>query len=146
MTKKICIACDHAGFEFKQEIVEYLKSEGYEIMDHGCPDENRVDYPDYAAKVTQDVQSGNCEKGILICGTGIGMAITANKFKGIRAASLVDKVSTEMTRKHNDLNVLCLGARIISGDLAKEIVSIFLNTEFEGGRHADRVNKIRSYE
>ena len=142
--EKIAIASDHAGFHLKTEIITVLKNLGYEPVDHGCHGTESVDYPDYAALVAADVQKGNVEKGILICGTGVGMAITANRFSGVRAASLVDEYSTIMARKHNNLNVLCLGSRVIGAGTATLIVETFLCTAFEGGRHEKRVEKIES--
>lgn len=139
---KISIANDHAGLYLKNEIVELLKKLGHTVTDHGCHTDASVDYPDFAKLVAHDVASGKADRGILICGTGIGMAITANKIKGIRAASLTDIYSTLMARKHNDLNVCCLGARVLGEGMAAVIVETFLNTEFEGGRHAGRVNKM----
>ncbi len=141
---KISIANDHTGLVLKQEIVEVLKKMGHEVADHGCYSALSVDYPDFAKLVARDVQGKTCDFGILICGTGIGMAITANKFKGVRAASLTDVYSTLMARKHNDLNVLCLGSRVLGAGLAALIVETFLATEFEGGRHVARVGKIES--
>jgi ribose 5-phosphate isomerase B len=139
---KIAIACDHAGVALKLEVIAYLKALGHEAVDHGANEGERVDYPDYAKLVAADVAEQKADRGILICGTGIGMALTACKFKGIRAASVIDIYSTEMTRKHNDLNVLCLGARVVGAGLALRIVDAFLHTEFEGGRHLKRVEKI----
>jgi ribose 5-phosphate isomerase B len=144
--KTISIASDHAGVLLKQNIVKHLKDNNYLVKDHGPMDENRVDYPDYAKRVALDVQNNQADCGILVCGSGIGMAITANKFRGIRAASIVDTWSAEMTRKHNDLNVLCLGARVLEEEQVFEIVAIYLNTEFEGGRHSERLDKIAEFE
>lgn len=144
--KKIAIACDHAGYVLKGQIMTHLEAHGYDLKDHGCFTEDSVDYPDYAAPVANDVQQGQADYGILICGTGIGMAITANKFRGIRAASLTDVPSTEMSRKHNDLNVLCLGSRVLGADKALLLVDTFLTTRFEGGRHANRVKKMMAFE
>lgn len=142
--EKIAIANDHAGLHLKRDIVTLLKSLGYEPIDHGCHTAENVDYPDYAALVAHDVQEGKTSRGILICGTGVGMAITANKFPGVRAASLVDEYSTLMARKHNNLNVLCLGSRVIGTGTAALIVETFLQTPFEGGRHEKRVEKIEA--
>ncbi|MBU0505296.1 MAG: ribose 5-phosphate isomerase B [bacterium] len=144
--KTISIASDHAGVILKQNIVNHLINNGYLVKDHGPMDENRVDYPDYAKLVALDVQNNQASCGILVCGSGIGMAITANKFRGVRAASIVDTWSVEMTRKHNDLNVLCLGARVLEKEQAFEIIDIYLKTEFEGGRHSDRLAKIAAFE
>ena len=140
--KKLSVACDHAGVTLKNEIIIDLKVRGWQVIDHGTDSTASVDYPDFAALVAGDVQSKKCDCGILICGTGIGMAIAANKFKGVRAASLTDIYSTRLTRQHNDLNVLCLGARVIGTGMALAIVDTFLNTGFEGGRHQKRVEKM----
>lgn len=143
---KISVGADHAGFALKQEIVKFLKSLGHEVHDQGCHSEDRVDYPDFAALVARDVQSGKSERGILVCGTGIGVSIAANKFKGIRAASIWSVEASEMSRKHNDLNVLCLGGRVLDVKTAQAITKTFLETEFEGGRHGDRLKKISALE
>lgn len=139
---RIAVACDHGGIGLKPTVLAVLQKHGCEVVDHGCHDTASVDYPDYAAKVAQDVSSGKADRGILICGTGIGMAITAGKFKGVRAAAITDAYSMLMTRKHNDLNVLCLGGRVVGAGLAEHLVEIFLTTDFEGGRHAARLAKI----
>lgn len=143
---KIAIGCDHAGYLLKLELLAYLKKRGIEAFDCGCPSAERVDYPDYAVLVGKAIQEQKADLGILVCGTGIGMAITANKLSGIRAASLTDVFSTEMTRRHNDLNVLCLGARVVGLGLAERLVEAFIDTAFEGGRHAERVQKITDIE
>lgn len=142
MKTKISIAADHAGFHLKTEIVAVLNTLGCDVTDHGCHSAERVDYPDYATQVADDIRTKKSTYGILICGTGIGMAITANKIKGVRAASVVDEYSLLMARKHNDLNVLCLGSRVIGSGTATLLVETFLKTEFEGERHQDRLNKI----
>ncbi len=143
---KICIASDHGGYALKQAIIAHLKSEGIVLEDLGCKSETSVDYPDYAALVAKEVSDGMANMGILVCGTGIGMAITANKFKGVRAAAISDLYSAKMSREHNDLNVLCLGGRVIDPGLAIEIVKIFLNTPFAGDRHLARIQKIKKLE
>lgn len=143
---QIALSSDHAGFELKEKIKQYLADAGHQVTDLGPSDDSRVDYPDYAQKVAESVSLGQTSRGILICGTGIGMAISANKVKGVRAASVSDLFSAEMTRKHNDLNVLCLGARVIDEELAKKLVDVFLQTDFEGGRHEVRVQKMMSLE
>ena len=135
----IALGCDHGGLEIKNAIIEELKKNGIEYIDLGTNTTDSVDYPVYAKAVCAEVVSGRCEKGILCCGTGIGMSIAANKVKGIRAAVLSDAFSAEMTRKHNNSNVLCLGGRVIDSAKAVELANIFLNTEFEGGRHEKRV-------
>ena len=144
--KKIAIACDHGGFELKKDIIKHIEAKGYEVCDFGCDSAASVDYPDYALPASLAVAKGECDLGILICGTGIGMSLCANKVKGIRAACCSDTFSVRMTRLHNDANVLCLGARVIGEGLAIELVDIFLDTEAEGGRHAARVDMIREIE
>ena len=138
----ISIGCDHGGFQLKNVIIEYLEAEGYEFKDCGCFDENSVDYPDIAKLVCEDIQSGNAKCGILVCGTGLGMNMCANKYTGIRAAQCSDTFSAKMTRQHNNANVLTLGGRVIGPELAKEIVHEFLTNDFLGGRHEVRVNKM----
>ena len=139
----IGIASDHGGFALKTELIKHLEDKGYELKDYGCFSEESCDYPDFAHKVTDAVLSGECDKGILLCGTGIGMSITANKVKGIRAALCGDCFSAEATRLHNDTNVLCLGARVTGPELAFKIADIFLGTEFSGDeRHLRRISKI----
>lgn len=135
----IALGCDHGGLEIKNAIIEELKKKGIEYIDLGTNTTDSVDYPVYAKAVCAEVVSGRCEKGILCCGTGIGMSIAANKVKGIRAAVLSDAFSAEMTRKHNNSNVLCLGGRVIDSAKAVELANIFISTEFEGGRHEKRV-------
>ena len=142
----IAIGCDHGGFALKNVILEQLQEKGFETLDCGSYDGGPVDYPDVARKVCAAITEGKADKGILICGTGIGMSIAANKHKGIRAAVCSEHFSTRYTRLHNDTNVLCLGARVVGQGLACELVDIFLNTEFEGGRHQIRVNKITEIE
>ena len=144
MEKKIlAIGCDHGGYELKEFIKDMLDAENVEYKDYGC-DGEPVNYPDYADKVCRAIQSGECYRGILVCGTGIGMSMAANKHAGIRAACCSDEYSTKMTRQHNDANVLCLGGRVVGFGLAADMVHIFLNTEFEGGRHLTRVNMLNA--
>lgn len=143
---KIAIAADHGGFELKNSMVEYIKSLGNEVVDLGTNSADSVDYPDYAKKVCEEIQKGNCELGILICGTGIGMSLAANKFKGIRAACVSDVYSAKMSRNHNNANVLCIGARVVGDEVAKLIIKTFLENKFEAGRHQRRVDKIMSFE
>lgn len=138
----IAIASDHAGFGLKKAVVEYLERHQLEYLDLGVRSEERVDYPDYGYAAAQAVASGQCTVGIIICGTGIGISITANKVRGIRAALCCSEYMAEMARKHNDANMLALGGRVISPELAEKIVDMFLHTDFEGGRHAQRVQKI----
>ena len=142
----IAIGCDHGGFRLKEEIIRYLEENGYKYNDFGTYDENSVDYPDIAAKVCGAVTEGNCDKGILICGTGLGMNMCANKYKGIRAAQCHDTFSAKMTRRHNNANVLTMGGRVVGPELAKEIVREFLTNEFEGGRHEKRIKKMMNIE
>lgn len=143
---KIVIAADHGGFELKDSMVEYIKSLGNEVMDLGTNSADSVDYPDYAKKVCEEIQQGNSDLGILICGTGIGMSLAANKFEGIRAACVSDVYSAKMSRNHNNANVLCIGARVIGDEVAKLIIKTFLENEFEAGRHQRRVDKIMAFE
>ncbi len=143
---KIALGCDHGGFEHKNAICEHLKQNGFEVQDFGIYEEVSVDYPDIAAKVCESIQMNECRLGILVCGTGIGMSIAANKHKGIRAAAVSEHFSAKYTRLHNNSNVLCLGGRVIGVGTALEIVDLFVNTEFEGGRHQNRINKISDIE
>ncbi|WP_312640515.1 ribose 5-phosphate isomerase B [Hydrogenoanaerobacterium sp.] len=142
----IAIGSDHGGFALKQEIIQWLTANGYEYKDFGTKNTDSCDYPDYALPVAHAVRSGECDKGILCCGTGIGISIAANKVHGIRAALCSDYFSAKYTRKHNDSNIICFGERTIGAGLACELVDVFLNTEFEGGRHALRVQKIMDIE
>lgn len=146
MNKKIAIACDHGGYELKLTVVEHLKNNGFEVVDFGCDSTASVDYPDYAVPASKAVAAGECELGILICGTGIGMSLCANKVHGIRAACCSDTFSARMTRMHNNSNVLCLGARVVGAGLALDLVDLFLNTEFEGDRHIKRIEKVMAIE
>ena len=143
---KIAFGCDHGGIANKDAVIYYLTTNGYEVKDFGTFTEESCDYPEYAIKVANAVVSGECNYGILICGTGIGMSMAANKVKGIRCAHVTDAFSAEMTRKHNDANVLALGARITSKEDCVKFVDIFLNTNFEGGRHLTRVQKVMEIE
>lgn len=141
----IAIGCDHAGVEMKKAVIAYLSEKGFELRDMGT-DGEPCDYPNKAESVCALVTSGECEKGILICGTGIGMSMAANKIKGIRAALCTDSFSTKFTRLHNDANVMCMGARTLGPGLACELAEIFLTTGFEGGRHQRRVDLITALE
>ena len=136
---KIAIGCDHGGYLLKQDILIWLEENDYDFEDFGCYNTESVDYPVYAEKVARAVASGECEKGIVICTTGIGVSMAANKVKGIRCALCGDSYSAEMTRRHNNANVLAMGAGIIGPNMAKKITEVFLTTAFEGGRHARRV-------
>ena len=142
----IAIACDHAGPALKEEIKALLTEMGYTYKDFGTDTAASVDYPVYGSRAAYAVASGECEKGIVICGTGIGISISANKVKGVRCALCSEPLSASLTRQHNDANVLAIGARVIGPELAKEIVRVFLTTEFEGGRHQRRVDLITALE
>ncbi len=141
----IAIGCDHGGYELKTALIKHLREKNVEFVDCGCDGET-VDYPDIAVKVCEKVTSGECGMGILVCGTGIGMSMAANKVKGIRAAVCGDCYSARFTRLHNNANVLCMGARVIGAGLAVQITDEFLDTAFEGGRHERRVEKIMKLE
>ena len=136
---KISLGCDHGGYALKCKIKEHLESRGYECVDFGCHSLESCDYPDFGEAAARAVAAGDCPRGIVICTTGIGVSIAANKVKGIRCALCTDSLQAEMTRRHNDANMMALGAGITGGNLAKRMVEIFLHTEFEGGRHARRV-------
>lgn len=141
----IAIGCDHGGYELKLAVESYLNDRKVEFIDFGCGGE-KVDYPDIAVKVCEKITSGECDKGILLCGTGIGMSMCANKIKGIRAAVCSDTYSAKYTRLHNDANVLCMGGRVVGAGLALEIVAEFLDNGFEGGRHVARLDKMKNLE
>jgi ribose 5-phosphate isomerase B len=143
---QIGLACDHAGFELKEELKAFLESLGVQAVDMGTFNEDSVDYPDFGILVTEQVSRGELEKGILVCGTGIGMSMVANKFPRIRAAVANDLYSSRCSREHNDANILIIGGRIVGKDLAKEIVKVWLETPFAGGRHKRRIEKIEALE
>src|SRR4030065_851695 len=143
---QIGLACDHAGFDLKGELKAFLKSLGVNAIDMGTFNEDSVDYPDFGVLVAEKVSRGELERGVLICGTGIGMAMVANKFPGIRAAVANDLYSSRCSREHNDANVLIIGGRIVGRDLAKEILKVWLETPFAGGRHKKRIEKIEALE
>jgi ribose 5-phosphate isomerase B len=143
---KIAIGSDHRGFEAKTRIVTVLHQLGHEVFDAGPHSRDSVDYPDFAFEVAQAVGDSRAERGILICGTGIGMCIAANKVRGVRAAPCHDCITAEMSRRHNDANVLCLSADLLGEELTERMVRIWLETPFEGGRHARRVAKIAQFE
>lgn len=143
---KVAIASDHGGLVLREEIKNLMDELGIQYEDFGCECESSVDYPDYALPVAEKVASGEFDRGILVCGTGIGMSIAANKVKGIRAALVHDVFSAIATREHNDSNILTMGERVIGAGLAREIAKAWLTTEFQGGRHANRVNKITAIE
>ena len=139
---RIAIGCDHGGIILKPAVVEYLRSKGHEVVDFGSFDGERVDYPIYAEKVAKAVASGDCTKGVLLCGTGIGMSIAANKVKGIRAAVLSDEFSAAACSAHNNANILCLGGRVVSPEKAVKLTDLWLSTPFEGDRHVRRLAMI----
>lgn len=143
---KIALGCDHGGLEHKNAIAEHLKSRGFTVEDFGIYEQKSVDYPDIAVLVADCVASGKADLGILVCGTGIGMSLAANKVKGIRAAACSEHFSAKYTRLHNNSNILCLGGRVIGVGTALELVDLFVDTKFEGGRHETRVNKITDIE
>jgi ribose 5-phosphate isomerase B len=143
---KVAIGSDHAGVELRKEIIAMIEELGMEVEDVGCECTTSVDYPDYAIPVAEKVANNKADRGILICGTGIGMSIAANKVKGIRCALVHDLFSAKATRQHNDSNVLAMGERVIGPGLALEIAKVWLTTEYEGGRHGRRVDKISQYE
>lgn len=143
---KVAIASDHGGLILREEIKKLMDELGIEYEDFGCECETSVDYPDYALPVAKKVATGEFDRGILICGTGIGMSIAANKVKGIRCALTHDVFSALMTRQHNDTNMLAMGERVIGPGLAREIAKTWLTTEFEGGRHKNRIDKISDFE
>ena len=144
--KSIAMGCDHRGFGLKELITAFLKNEGYSYQDFGCYSTEPVDYPDIAQKVGEAVASGSLDQGILICSTGIGMCMAANKIKGVRAALCHNAFAARRARQHNDANVLCLAGEDVDTSVALEIVRTFLTTDFEGGRHTRRVSKIRALE
>ena len=135
----IAFGCDHSAFGLKQEIIKFTESLGHSVKDFGTFSEERADYPEYAKKAAKAIIDGECNLGILVCGTGVGMSITANKVKGIRAVVCSEPFSAKLSREHNNTNILCLGARVVGPELAKMIVEIWLSAEFQGGRHSDRV-------
>jgi len=139
---KIAIGSDHAGFDMKKHIMGFLSKAGEEVADMGPFDESPVDYPDYAAKVCGEILSGRCERGILVCGSGVGMSIAANRHRGIRAVLCTSLYLAEYSRLHNDSNVLCLPGRLMEKDFAEQVVGKWLETGFEGGRHERRVKKL----
>ena len=139
---KIGFGSDHAGFELKEMLKKYLEEKGYEVVDYGTYSTERVDYPDYGRLVGEKVAAGEVDKGVLVCGTGIGISLAANKVRGIRAAVCSESYSAAMAVRHNDANIIAFGSRVVGDEVAKLIVDTFLNSKFEGGRHAARVAKI----
>ena len=148
MSLSIAVGSDHHGVPIRSKLVDFLRQEGYSIEESGPPLDapQPTDYPDVAAAVAQSVSTGRIDCGILICSTGIGMCITANKFAGVRAAPVIDELSAEFCRRHNDLNILCIGNNILSEEAILQIVRIWLTTPFDGGRHEGRINKIHTIE
>ncbi len=142
----IAIGSDHAAFFLKEEIKAYVSLQGHNVKDFGTFNSDAVDFSDIGIAVAESIARGECEKGLLFCGTGVGMSITANKVKGIRAVVCTEPYSAKLSREHNDTNVLCLGGRVVGPELAKMIVDIWLKSAFEGGRHARRMGKITAYE
>ena len=143
---KIAIGCDHGGFEHKNAIAEHLKERGFQVTDFGIYENKSVDYPEIALKVANSVAAGENTLGILVCGTGIGMSMAANKVNGIRAAAVSDHFSAKYTRLHNNANILCLGGRVIGVGTALELADLFVDTEYEGGRHQRRIDMITEIE
>ena len=143
---KIAMGCDHGGFDLKEDIKAFLTEQGHEVEDFGCYGKESCDYPEFAEAAARAVASGKCERGIVICTTGIGISISANKVKGVRCALCGDPWSAEMTRRHNDANMLALGAGVVGPLLARQIVTAFLGHDFEGGRHQRRVDKMMDIE
>ena len=143
---KISLGCDHGGYALKEHIKAYLESKGHEVVDCGTYSTDSCDYPIFGEAAARKVQSGECERGIVICTTGIGISIAANKIHGIRCAHCADSLEAEMTRRHNDANMLAIGAGFTGKNLAERMVEVFLTTEFEGGRHARRVEKLMALE
>ena len=144
--KKLVIGCDHAAPELKAIVRDHLIERGFEVIDVGTHTTDSCNYPDYAHALCTKIQSGECDLGILICGTGIGMSMAANKHKGIRAACCSDTFSARLTRLHNDANVLCFGARVVGQGLALDLADIFVDTEFEGGKHKTRIDMFAAFE
>ncbi len=142
----IAVGSDHAAYRFKEEVKLYLIEKNLEFMDYGCYSEERVDYPNIGEKVGRAVAGGKCEKGLLFCGTGIGISISANKVRGIRAVVCSEPYSAQLSRQHNDTNILALGSRVVGIELAKMIIDTWLNSDFEGERHLKRVNMIKEIE
>ena len=143
---KIIIGSDHAGFELKEDLRAYLREQNFEVVDWGVQSESAVDYPDIGSAVAEQVSKGEFERGILVCGSGIGMSIVANRFAGVRAAVCQDLYTARMSREHNDANILALGGRLTGKGLAREILKVWLESGFQGGRHQRRLDKIRAIE
>lgn len=143
---KIALGCDHGGYELKRYLIPVIERLGHQVQDFGCDSTESCDYPDFGAAAARAVADGSCERGIVICTTGIGISIAANKIKGIRCAHCADSLQAEMTRRHNDANMMAIGAGFTGKNMAERMVEVFLNTEFEGGRHQRRVDKVMALE
>ena len=143
---KVALSSDHRGYRAKESIKGYLKAEGHTARDFGCESPTSCDYPEFAISGAKSVAVGECDRGIFFCGTGIGMSITANKIRGIRAALCHDELTAELSRRHNDANILCLPADLVGEELIRRVVDVWLRTEYEGGRHARRLQRIADYE
>lgn len=143
---KLAIASDHGGYQLKEAVTRFLRSKSIDLLDLGVGNEESVDYPDFAAEVAAKVSSGEVDAGILVCGTGIGMAITANKFKGVRAAVVTDPYTAKMSKEHNNANIIAFGGRVLEEPKALEIVQAWLDAKFQGGRHEARLKKIEAIE
>lgn len=143
---KIALGCDHGGYDLKKHVIKVLEGLGHEIEDFGCHSKESCDYPDFGGAAAKAVAEGTCDRGIVICTTGIGISITANKVKGVRCAHCADCLQAEMTRRHNDANMMAIGAGFTGPNMAERMVEVFLSTEFEGGRHARRVEKMMALE
>jgi len=144
--KKLSIGADHTAVELKAEVIKHLESRGYEVLDEGPNSKERTDYPSYASKVAKRIQSGDVDQGILICGTGLGMSIAANKHQGIRAAAVSEVYSAEMSKTHNNANILCFGARVVTPEIAAQLVDAWLDAKYEGDRHQRRLDMIAGFE
>ena len=142
MKRLIAMANDHAGFDLKVVLKAELEADGFEVLDLGCHDKTAVDYPAFGRKLAEAIRDGKAERGVLVCGSGIGISIAANRVPAVRAALVHDALTARLCREHNDANVLCLGARVLDPSVAEELLSLFLSTPFEGGRHATRVAKL----
>ncbi len=142
----IALSSDHRGYRAKESIKKYLSADGHKVRDFGCENPASCDYPDIAMPAAESVAAGEADRGIFLCGTGIGMSITANKVRGIRAALCHDELTAELSRRHNDANVLCLPADLVGEELIRRVIDVWLRTEYEGGRHARRLAKITEYE
>ncbi len=143
---RVAVASDHAGFELKQQVADHIRAAGFDVLDLGTDDTTSVDWPDYGAAIGRAVAAGEAERGIAVCGSGIGICIAANKINGVRAATVSDVTSARMTRQHNDANIMCLGERFTGIQVALDAVNVFLTTDFEGGRHQRRVDKVMALE